>query len=186
MDLGFLWPILLASSMLLARTWELQHKFRSKPGKVVETRSFKLLVAVGMAAVLACAIDYVVRETPPRHPLLSVAGALVGGSTFALRAASRRALDLMWSMQVEIRDHHTLVQTGPYARIRHPIYLATILEVAAATLLFNAWLPGVAGLAAMAFVLSRRIRIEERAMEEKFGGAWRQYCLRTGLLWPRP
>jgi protein-S-isoprenylcysteine O-methyltransferase Ste14 len=186
MDLGFLWPILLALAMLLARTWELQHKFRSEPGKIVETRSFKLLVAVGMASVLFCAIDYVARGSPPRHALLSAIGALVGGCTFALRAASRRALDLMWSVQVEIRDQHTLVQTGPYARIRHPIYLATLLEVAAATLLFNAWLPGSVGLVAMAWVLSRRIRIEERAMAEKFGGAWRDYCLRTGLLWPRP
>ncbi len=171
--------------MLLARTWELQHKFRAKPGKVVETRSFKLLVVVGMAAVLVCALDYAVRARPPAHVLLSALGALVGVGTFALRAASRRALDLMWSVQVEIREEHTLVQTGPYAHIRHPIYLATMLEVVAAMLLFNAWVPGVAGLVAMASVLSRRIRIEERAMAEKFGRAWREYCLRAGLLWPR-
>ncbi len=185
-DLGFLWPILLAAAMLLARTWELQHRFRSQPGKIVETRSFKLLVVVGMTSVLLCAIEYVARGTPPPHALLSAAGVLVGGCTFALRAASRRALDLMWSMQVEIREQHTLVRTGPYARIRHPIYLATLLEVVAAALLFNAWLPGAVGLVAMALVLSHRIRIEERAMAQKFGGAWREYRLRTGLLWPRP
>jgi len=79
-----------------------------------------------------------------------------------------------------------LVQTGPYMRIRHPIYLGTLLEVAAATLLLNAWSAGVVGLVATAFVLRQRIRIEERAMEDKFGEAWRNYRLRAGLLWPRP
>ena len=92
----------------------------------------------------------------------------------------------MWSVHVEIREHHTLVQTGPYTRIRHPIYLGTVLEVVAAALLFNAWVPGILGLVAMGFVLRHRIRIEEVAMEEKFGDAWRKYRLRTGLLWPRP
>jgi len=88
----------------------------------------------------------------------------------------------MFSLHVDIREHHTLVQTGPYRRIRHPIYLGTILEVIAAAFLLNAWIPGIIGLVVMTIVLRRRIRIEEQAMEEKFGEAWRQYRLRTGLL----
>src|SRR5579871_5701347 len=111
-DLVFLWPILLTALMLLARTWELQHKFRAQPGKVVERTSFKLLVAVGMATVVACAVDYARRGVPPVHPWVSAAGAAVGLCTFVLRARSRRALDLMWSVQVEIREDHTLVQSG--------------------------------------------------------------------------
>ncbi len=93
---------------------------------------------------------------------------------------------MMWSVHVEIREHHTLVQTGPYKRIRHPIYLGTALEVTAAALLLNAWVSGILGLFATAFALRRRIRIEERAMEEKFGDAWRRYCERAGPLWPWP
>jgi protein-S-isoprenylcysteine O-methyltransferase Ste14 len=185
-DPRFLWPILLATAMLLARIWELHHKFRAQPGKVVERHSFWLLVAVGMSTVVLCAFDYLRRAAPPAHPWVSAAGGLVGLSTFVLRIRSRRALALMWSVQVEIRENHTLVQTGPYARIRHPIYLATLLEVVAAALVFNAWVPGLVGLAAMGIVLGHRIAVEERAMEDKFGEAWRHYRLRTGSLWPWP
>ena len=135
--------------------------------------------------MLLCALDYARRGAPPRHLWLSVAGVAIGVGTFILRSQSRRALALMWSVQVEIRENHILVQTDPYARIRHPIYLATMMEVVAAMLLFNAWIPGLAGLVALAAVLAGRIRIEERAMEEKFGEAWREHRLRTGLLWPR-
>jgi protein-S-isoprenylcysteine O-methyltransferase Ste14 len=172
--------------MLLARIWELQHKFRAQPGRVVERRSFKLLVAVGMAAVILCALDYARRGAPPRHLWLSVAGVVIGLCACVLRAWSRRALDLMWSLHVEIRENHTLVQTGPYARFRHPVYLATMMEGVAAMFLFNAWIPGLAGLAAMAFILWHRVEIEERAMEEKFGDAWRQHRLRAGWCWLWP
>jgi protein-S-isoprenylcysteine O-methyltransferase Ste14 len=184
-DLRFLWPILLTATMLGARIWELRRKFEVEPGKVVETRSFKLLVAFGVASVLLCSGYYLVRGEPPRYPWLSAAGALLGVYTFVLRGQARKALDRMFSLHVDIREHHTLVQTGPYRRIRHPIYLGTILEVIAAAFLLNAWIPGIIGLVVMTIVLRRRIRIEEQAMEEKFGEAWRQYRLRTGLLWPR-
>jgi protein-S-isoprenylcysteine O-methyltransferase Ste14 len=185
-DIRFLWPILTTATMLGARIWELRHRFDAEPGKIIETASFKRLVAVGTGSVLLCVAQYLLRDSPPPLPWVSAAGALLGVFTFVLRGLSRKALNRMWSVHVEIRENHTLVQTGPYMRIRHPIYLGTLLEVAAATLLLNAWSAGVVGLVATAFVLRQRIRIEERAMEDKFGEAWRNYRLRAGLLWPRP
>jgi protein-S-isoprenylcysteine O-methyltransferase Ste14 len=185
-DIRFLWPILITAIMLGARFWELRHKFEAEPGKIVEWQSFTLLVSVATASVLLCVAEYLLRGSPPPHPWVSAAGVLLGVFTFVLRGLSRRALNMMWSVHVEIREHHTLVQTGPYKRIRHPIYLGTALEVTAAALLLNARVSGILGLFATAFALRRRIRIEERAMEEKFGDAWRRYCERAGPLWPWP
>jgi len=172
--------------MLGARIWELCRRFGADPGTVIAPKSFRHMVTVGTGSVLLCAAEYILRGSPPRLPWVSAAGALLGAFTFVIRGLSRRALRRMWSVHVEIRENHTLVQSGPYARIRHPIYLGTILEVAAAALLFNAWISGTIGLVATALVLRHRILIEERAMEEKFGDEWRKYCLRAGLLWPRP
>jgi len=185
-ELRFLWPIALTATMLGARIWELCHRFEAEPGKVIETKSIKLLVATGVSSVMLCVAEYVLRGTPPPYLWASVAGALLGVFTFVLRGWSRKALGRMWSLHTEIRVHHSLVETGPYTRVRHPIYLATLLEVTAAALLLNAWISGILGLFATAAALRRRIRTEERAMEEKFGDEWRKYCLRAGLLWPWP
>jgi protein-S-isoprenylcysteine O-methyltransferase Ste14 len=185
-ELAFLWPIILTAIMLSARIWELRRKFAADPGKILAPTSFRNMVSVGTGSVLLCVAEYILRGSPPRLLWVSGAGALLGASTFVLRGFSRKALSRMWSVHVEIRERHTLVQTGPYARIRHPIYLGTVLEVIAAALLLNAWLAGALGLVATGLVLRRRIRVEERAMEEKFGDEWRRYCLRAGLLWPWP
>ena len=186
MDLRFLWPILLISTLLGARIWELRRRFEAEPGNVVGSPSFKRLVAVGTASVLLCLGAYWYRGTPPASPGASLAGVALGASTFILRAKSRRALGRMWSVHVEIRDRHILVSEGPYARVRHPIYLAALMEVVATALVLNTWICGGLALLATALVVAGRIRIEERAMEEKFGDAWRQYRLRTNSLWPRP
>jgi protein-S-isoprenylcysteine O-methyltransferase Ste14 len=185
-DIRFLWPILITATMLGARFWELRHKFKAEPGKIVEGHSFTIIVTVATASVLLCVAEYLLRDSPPPHPWASAAGVLLGVFTFVLRGLSRKALNMMWSVHVEIRERHTLVQTGPYRRIRHPIYLGTVLEVTAAALLLNAWVSGFLGIVATAFALRRRIRIEEKAMEEKFGDEWRRYCLRAGPLWPWP
>ncbi|HEY1763348.1 MAG TPA: isoprenylcysteine carboxylmethyltransferase family protein [Opitutaceae bacterium] len=184
-DLDFLWPILLITSMLLARIWELRRRFDVQPGTIVETATFKQLLYVGLASVLLCVGFYLWRGRPPAHLWVSIAGVALGATAFLLRASSRKALGRMWSVHVEIRDRHVLVETGPFARIRHPIYLAAILEVMAAAVVLGTWICGAVALAAIAIVVAARIRVEESAMAAKFGDAWHQYRLRTGLLWPK-
>jgi protein-S-isoprenylcysteine O-methyltransferase Ste14 len=183
--LQFAWPIAFAALLLGIRIWELRRKFIAVPGKVVAPGTFREMVGAGTGSVILCILEYAVRGTPPQFLSLSICGALIGLGTFLLRGSARKALAEMWSVHVEIRDKHTLVQTGPYSRIRHPIYLGTILEVIGAALLLNAWIFGTIGIFCTALVLHRRIRAEEIAMEEKFGDAWRTYRLRAGPLWPR-
>lgn len=91
----------------------------------------------------------------------------------------------MWSVHVEIRDRHVLVETGPFARIRHPIYLAAVLEVIATAMVLGTLVCGVIACAVVAFFVGMRIRVEESAMASKFGEAWTRYRLRTGPLWPK-
>ena len=172
--------------MMGARIWELRRKFSAEPGRIVAPASFRHLVSVGTGSVMLCVADYLVRGIPPRFPWVSAIGALLGASTFVLRSLSRRALDRMWSVHVEIRERHVLVQDGPYRLMRHPIYAAAVLEVLATAMLLNSWIGGSVGLLATIATLAGRVRAEEAAMEAKFRDEWRHYRRRVGAFWPKP
>ena len=49
-----------------------------------------------------------------------------------------------WSVTTEIREDHTLITDGFYARIRHPMYTAIFLICIAQALLMDNWLAGPA------------------------------------------
>jgi protein-S-isoprenylcysteine O-methyltransferase Ste14 len=78
----------------------------------------------------------------------------------------------------------TLVTSGPYRWIRHPMYSAALILVAATTLLTANLVVGIGGLI-MFGLLAARSRLEERRLVEKFGDAYRDYQNRTGRFVPR-
>jgi methyltransferase len=58
------------------------------------------------------------------------------------------------------------VTAGPYQYLRHPNYLAVMLEAASVPLIHGAWLSAIVFAAANAALLSVRIPAEERALGE--------------------
>jgi protein-S-isoprenylcysteine O-methyltransferase Ste14 len=82
------------------------------------------------------------------------------------------------------RAHATLVTSGPYRWVRHPMYCAALLLIVAATLLTANVMVAVGG-AAMFALLAARSRIEEERLIEKFGEDYRAYQHRTGRFVPR-
>jgi len=78
-----------------------------------------------------------------------------------------------------------LVRTGPYARVRHPLYaLWVFILTPGAVLLVGSWLllsvPVVMYVAARALVPR-----EEAELEERYGESFREYRRRSGRLIPR-
>jgi len=81
-----------------------------------------------------------------------------------LRMASMRALGERWTTRVIVLEGAPRVHSGPYRWLRHPNYLAVVIELLAAPLMFGAWRTAVVFTIANAFALSVRIRCEERAL----------------------
>ncbi len=54
------------------------------------------------------------------------AGFAVGLAGLALWMWTQAALGKEWSPQLQLRGEHHLVTTGPYARVRHPLYTAML------------------------------------------------------------
>jgi methyltransferase len=64
-----------------------------------------------------------------------------------------------------------LVAGGPYRFLRHPNYLAVVLEVAALPLVHTAWATAVVFSALNLVLLRVRIGVEERALHGSGAGA---------------
>lgn len=92
-------------------------------------------------------------------PMLALVGA-----TMALRYWAITTLGDRWTTRIFVVPGEPPVAGGPYRYLRHPNYLAVILEVAALPLVHTAWLTASLGSLANAFVLRTRIRAEEAAL----------------------
>lgn len=104
--------------------------------------------------------------------------------TLTLFAAAFRALGTNYRGGVGLYRDHTLVTTGPYRQIRHPIYAAFITIMALVLLLSANWLLGVSGLLLVSSIAMARISIEERQLHERFGQVWEDYREQTGAIVP--
>lgn len=82
-------------------------------------------------------------------------------------------------------DDQKLVTTGPYARIRHPMYSGSFAWAVTVLLFTDHWGVGGCFLALLLFVVVVRLRTEEEALVEQFGDDYREYMARTGRFWPR-
>ena len=82
-------------------------------------------------------------------------------------------------------DDQELVTTGPYARVRHPMYTGSFAWAFTVLLFTDHWGVGGCFLALLFFVVVFRLRSEEEALIEHFGDDYREYMARTGRFWPR-
>ncbi len=105
--------------------------------------------------------------------------------TLAFFAWSFRTLGTSYRGGVGLHDEHELVTTGPYRRIRHPIYAAFIGIMLLVLPLTANWLLGLSGLILVLSVAAVRIPREERLLHERFGPRWERYRERAGRLLPR-
>jgi methyltransferase len=107
----------------------------------------------------------------PFVPLLAALAASVLVLATSLRVWTLRTMGRSWNVRVLRPSPEEIVTTGPYAWIRHPNYLAVILEIAALPLLHTAWISCLTLSAFNAFVLYHRVRVEEAQLEQL--PAWR-------------
>jgi methyltransferase len=124
-------------------------------------RTYPLMVAAHVGLVTVPLLE--VARRPASRPRWRWAAVLAGATL--LRIWSIRSLGPAWNVRASVPAGLRPVATGPYAYIRHPNYLAVILEFAAVPLIAGAWRSALALSALNAVVLVDRIREEERLLE---------------------
>ncbi|TRW43673.1 methyltransferase family protein [Georgenia yuyongxinii] len=113
----------------------------------------------------------------------ATAGLLVAGGA-ALAVAGVRPLGPHVTPRVAPPPGAQLVTTGAYAVTRNPIYTGLLAGSVGMAVLRRRPAPLVsAGL--LGLVLGTKVRLEERALEGRFGSRYRAYAARTPRLVPR-
>ena len=88
-----------------------------------------------------------------------------------------------WSGVVTIKQGHELIDTGPYALVRHPIYTGLLVAFIGSALARGEW-RGVLAVVIAWVALWRKLRLEERWMTQRFGERYVAYCGRVPALIP--
>lgn len=82
----------------------------------------------------------------------------------ALRWWCIATLGHRWNTKIIVLSRVPLVRAGPYRWIRHPNYLAVVVEGVALPLVHTAWVTAIAFTVLNAWLLTVRIRTENRAL----------------------
>ena len=120
----------------------------------------------------------------PASSSIDVLGLTLTVAGLGLTFWARVHLGANWSGQVTVKVDHSLIRTGPYARVRHPIY-SGILLAAVGTALLHRETGDLLGLILIFAAFWTKLRTEERFMSETFGAQYESYAHHTGALLPR-
>jgi protein-S-isoprenylcysteine O-methyltransferase Ste14 len=117
--------------------------------------------------------------------LLALVAATLALASAAFAAAAIRELGKQWSLTARLLEGHELVTSGPFARVRHPIYSALLGLLLATGLAWSSWPMTLAALAVYVFGTHLRAGREERLLLAQFGERYRDYARRVPRLLPR-
>ena len=120
----------------------------------------------------------------PHASAVSWGGIALVAAGLVLRIGAMLRLGPRFSPLVAVQREHALETSGPYAWVRHPGYLGSLVTCLGGALAFGsaAMLPLVAIMLAAQLA---RVRGEEKLLASHFGAAWSEYAAQTGALLPR-
>lgn len=98
-----------------------------------------------------------------------VGGIVLLGSFYLLFLTFRENSYLSPVVRIQEERGQTVVSTGPYHYVRHPMYAAISVFVIGTSLLLGSWYGLLIGLAPLV-ILARRAVLEERTLREKLQG----------------
>lgn len=140
-----------------------------------------VIVALGAAGRLV----HVSPHTRLWHTTLALGmatdGIVIAGAAFTVWA--RITLGRNWSAEVTFKQDHELIESGPYALARHPIYTGLIVMGLGTAINYGRAI-GFAVLAGLCGGLWWKARQEERVMSRHFPDAYPAYKRRVHAIIP--
>ena len=87
------------------------------------------------------------------------------------------------ALAAQLYIDHQLIMDGPFAHVRHPMYLGVLMAAFGGLLIYRTW--ALVFLAVAFLGLAVRARREEQGLAAEFGEQWEEYCERVPAWIPR-
>jgi protein-S-isoprenylcysteine O-methyltransferase Ste14 len=120
----------------------------------------------------------------PRNLTITIFGFFATLLGLAIAAWARVHLGRYWSDKVAIQADHKLIRTGPYARMRHPIYSGVLLGIAGTAIVVGEW-RALFALVLMTVNYLIKAKREDHILADRFGEEFREYERDSGMLLPQ-
>jgi methyltransferase len=154
---------------------------RGAGGSPSAPRTYPLIVAAHVALFALPPLEiHLARRRPGGRAALAWLGLLAAAT--GLRWWSIQSLGDSWNVRAQVPDDLEPVTSGPYRLLRHPNYLALLIEFVALPMAGGAWLSAIGLSALNGAVLAIRIRAEEAQLERS--PAYREAFRRKARLIP--
>ncbi len=118
---------------------------------------------------------------------LDVLGLIIYLAGLSFTLCARRTLGKFWglstSRSVKLLQDHQLIQAGPYAFVRHPMYFGWWAAMLGLTLIYPVWAVFLLLIFSIVSFLGRAQR-EEAALANRFGSDWVEYKKKTKFIIP--
>ena len=169
--------------------------FIRKKGPPTQERKRSQAFVVGVILqAIGFALLWTMRRDPdePLLPLpgwfndsLMIGAPVVAAGAVLFIAMAIRTLGAHWTLAARTIEGHKLVDEGPFAIVRHPIY-SGLFALLIATGIVSTSLPALAAaIIAYAVGMWLRLRVEERLLVATFGNEYSAYCARVPAVFPR-
>lgn len=112
------------------------------------------------------------------------AGALFFAAGVFLRIWGIVHLKNQFTRYVTVREGDQIVSTGPYRRLRHPLYTGLFFITLGMALYFTSIIAAIIGGIAVAWALLKRMDYEEALLVEKFGEDYAHWMKQRARLIP--
>jgi methyltransferase len=126
---------------------------------------YPAMVVLHVALLIGCLVEVHAYD----RPFLSWLGApmvVLVAAAQGLRWWCIATLGPQWNTRVVVVPGLPLVRTGPYRWLRHPNYVAVVVEGFALPLVHTAWLTALVFTVLNALLLAVRIRCENRVLDD--------------------
>ena len=115
-------------------------------------------------------------------PTLNIVGLILAALGIVLAIWARVYLGRNWGMPQVVKEHPTLVTTGPYAYIRHPIYAGILTALFGSGFVIWWWFVVFAW--SLVYFLAFAMPDEEALLQKEFPDTYPAYRARTKRLIP--
>ncbi len=134
---------------------------------------------------LAFAIAWFHTPSQPAPPVARiVVSTALGFLAVFIGFSATSVLGKQWRFDAALNPDHKLIQSGPYAVVRHPIYASMLLMLVATALSVSNWIALCIALIFYFIGTEIRVRIEEALLVTHFGNQYEDYRRRVAAYLP--